>query len=447
MSMVAKGTPADVARRARSKQQDFADAVGVHRTTVIAWEDGTKEPHPDLYPKIRRVLDNQDSNLFDICQKTSQSHQLSAPCQVTTNRAILESTSPHVVITGTVEGFKEFMDMLRRQFMEAVARSGLTISFGGLSLGLVSSPSVDPEEYLGLCSTSIETWWQWFNQGKFSKVDEVLSANVPILKRLANTFSPFQGMAANLAAQAKFMQILLETRKHNFVAREIVCAEAVHLGRLSGNSAILATALDWQGNTYTLCYHQPQTAIPILHDALFVLKSESPLIKSGICSNLSIAYAQEGDKIEAMKYAEIARMAMPTSPELDPFYPCIQFGQAELDQLVGKACLHLAGHFPESDYAQLAYNIFEQSMSKQAMNEGYVSGLLIKKADAARALGDMKGFVGDLTEGFHIGVEIDNLRRLMEASNVIGNMPEKWQQEKSVQDLQKDITHAIVARR
>ena len=140
-------------------------------------------------------------------------------------------------------------------------------------------------------------------------------------------------------------------------------------------------------------------------------------------------------------------MAMPTSPELDPFYPCIQFGQAELDQLVGKACLHLAGHFPESDYAQLAYNIFEQSMSKQAMNEGYASGLLIKKADAARALGDMKGFVGDLTEGFHIGVEIDNLRRLMEASNVIGNMPEKWQQEKSVQDLQKDITHAIVARR
>ena len=115
------------------RQQDFADAVGVHRTTVIAWEDGTKEPHPDLYPKIRRVLDNQDSNLFDICQKTSQSHQLSTPCQVTTNRAILESTIPHVRYPGDCERIQRIYGLVRRQFIEALARFGLTASFGGLA--------------------------------------------------------------------------------------------------------------------------------------------------------------------------------------------------------------------------------------------------------------------------------------------------------------------------
>jgi hypothetical protein len=148
-----------------------------------------------------------------------------------------------------------------------------------------------------------------------------------------------------------------------------------------------------------------------------------------------------------MKYAEMAVSAMPTCPESDHLYQCIQFGQSELDQLVGITYTYLAGHFPDSDYAQLAYNIFEQSMHKQAMNQGYLGGSLIRRADAARALGDMYGFVEDMTEGFHIGDEIESLRLLILANNVMGEIPPEWKQEKSVQNLQKAITHAIVARR
>ena len=429
------------------RQQDFADAVGVHRTTVIAWEDGTKEPHPDLYPKIRRVLDNQDSNLFDICQKTSQSHQLSTPCQVTTNRAILESTDLTIHIPRSVGGFREFMELVRRQFIEALAQFGLTASFGGLCLGLVSSPSVDPEEYLALVGASIGTWWEWFNQGKLSKVDEMLGANVPILKRLANTFSPFQGVAAGLAAQAKFMQMLLETRRYNFVAREIVCAEAVHFGRLSGSNAILALALDWQGNTYTICCHQPQNAIPILHDALSYLDDPLSSTRSGIYSNLSIAYAQEGDEGESRKYAELAHMVMPEYPELDPFHRCVRWNHSALNDLIGVAHLALAGHFPDSDYAQLAYNAFDEAVNRETISKSTLGGTLTRRADAACALGDMKGCVEDLTEGLCIAVKFDSLNHITKAANVISRVPPEWKQETSVQKLQKEITHAIAEHR
>ncbi len=69
----------------------------------------------------------------------------------------------------------------------------------------------------------------------------------------------------------------------------------------------------------------------------------------------------------------------------------------------------------------------------------------IRKADAARALGEMRKCVTCLTDGVEIAV---SLMRLSEAGAVIGKMPEEWQQETAVQDLYKHISRAIaVARR
>ena len=108
--------------------------------------------------------------------------------------------------------------------------------------------------------------------------------------------------------------------------------------------------------------------------------------------------------------------------------------------------LHLAEHFPKSEYAQLAYDALVAYTGKQAIDRDSLSASLIKKADAARALGDMRGCITCLTDGFRIGVELDCLRRLIDASDVMERVP--WKQEKAVQELQKDISQAlIVARR
>jgi hypothetical protein len=171
------------------------------------------------------------------------------------------------------------------------------------------------------------------------------------------------------------------------------------------------------------------------------------LIKSAICSNLSIAYAQKGDEIEAMKYAELAHSAMPTYPELDPFSQCIRFNHSALDTGEGIAYLYLAEHSPKSDYAQKAYDAFDEATNKQAVGPDDLCSSLIRKADAARALGDMRGCMTYLTDGFRIAVEMDSIRRFSQAGDVVGKMPPEWLRETAVQKLQKDITHAIVMHR
>ena len=77
----------------------------------------------------------------------------------------------------------------------------------------------------------------------------------------------------------------------------------------------------------------------------------------------------------------------------------------------------------------------------------YAGQAYIRKADAARLLGDMREVVDGLTEGFRIAGEIDSMQRFSEAGDVISNMPDAWKRETAVQNLQKDISHAIVVAR
>ncbi len=46
-----------------------------------------------------------------------------------------------------------------------------------------------------------------------------------------------------------------------------------------------------------------------------------------------------------------------------------------------------------------------------------------------------------------IAIEIDSLKRMSEAHDVMGRIPEKWQRETTVQNLQKELFHAIVVAR
>ena len=461
-------------------QEELADAIKADRKAVNAWERGDVMPQPGHRRAVRRELNNEDLHLFvnypaqghadvthdegessevavlspsqeDKYSQLPTSEQLSTTCQEEPNRAIVESADPPsfvIHIPGSVRGFGEFMELVRRQFLEVAAKLGLTASFGGLSLGLVSSPSVDPEEYLSQSHTSIDACWGWLNQGRYQKVERALSGMAPVLKRLAYTISPFQCMAANLAMQAKFMQKYLASQNLNIVESEIHCVEAVRFGVISGDRAALAAALAGQGNTYTVCYHDPQRAIPLLHEALSYLDDETSLTRSLIYSNLSLSYAQdktrEDFETKARDYAELAHMTMPEYPELDAFSQLfLRWNRATLKSLEGKTCLYLARHLPDRDYAQKAYTILDEPAS-DSTSEQVRGGALIKKADAARLLDGMRESVGCLEEGLPIW---RTLRRYIEASDVISNMPPEWKQERSVQDLQKEITHALVLAR
>ena len=312
---------------------------------------------------------------------------------------------------------------------------------------VVTGPTIEPDEYLSLCEASIGTWWQWLYQGNNAKLDRVLSENIPVLKRLAYTLSPFQKTAASFAVEANIMQIHRATANLQYSKRESYGADLVHFGELSGDRKLHAAALYRHGDTFTYCYNQPQTAIDHFDTALSILKNESLLIMSKIYSNLSIAYAQKGNEIEAMKYAVMARSAMPEHPELDPSYQYSRGGHAELDQYEGRTRLFLADSLSSRNYAREAYEAFDESTNKQAVSRGMQAQAYIRKADAARAMGEMRECIDCMTKGVDIATERVSLDRLAYAHDIIGRMPTEWKQETDIQDLRKDITHTIVVAR
>ncbi len=451
-------------------QSALAELIGAERKAVNYWEAGTASPRgiyrekilEVLKPVLKEVLTDEDNDLFknyperlegktdDLCPQVDTKQQLVTPCQTEPTRDILKSTDPPpfvIHIPGSARGFKDFMDIVRRQFIEVVARLGLTASLGNINLALVSSPTVDPQEYLSQCSFTLNECWGWLSQGDYQKVERALQLNVTPLTRFANTFSPFQNIAASLATEALIMQAFLASRKLDYGIREILCAEAVQIGALSGNRRIRAIALEWQGYTYTnsaSSYLQPQRAISIFERALSGLGSDATLNRANSFIGLSLAYAQdptqENYETRARDYAEQARESMPPLPEQDPFHRCIDLGHSELDELEGQMYLHLAEYTSNRSYAEAARDLLEKSMNKQAWKPSYRIGKLVKRADVARALGELHSFVDSLDEGFHIAQEIASLRGMGEACDVMNRIPAQWKQETAIQNLQKELS-------
>ena len=447
---------------AKLTQEGLAELIGAERKAVNYWERGSTEPREVYRMRIREHLDhNTDPDLFtnypaiDICQNSNQSHQLSTSCQVPTNHAILESSdSAQSNIQESVKGFP-FMDKLRRTIANAI---GATLVGVNLQVIIASSIEaarntssvvvIDPEEYLDECTANIKECWQHVKTWQLDKAKALLNADKRILTRLATTPFPHQGLAASLAFESEIMQVMIATHELDYIARENHCAQAVRFGRLSGNLDFVIIALGWQGNTYTYCYRRPEKAIRILGDALRGLNSDvSPLNKSRTYIQLALAYAQDGNEIEAQKYIELANMTIPLLPELDPFSRLIGIRQSELDEMEGRVRLYLTEYTNDRNHAQLALDAFEKSLYRQVWSQGNRGRVLTSKADVARALGDMRECVTCLTEGFHVGAEIGSLKQICEASDVIGSMPDAWKQETAVQDLHKDITNAIVVAR
>src|SRR5437667_4962924 len=274
-------------------QEQFAKAVGVGPSTVTAWETQDNTIRPCYIKPIKDLL-GDDPRLFDI-EKADKREPVAVetrstgplalpqndtglsvqePCQTSPNRDILESSDPTTVyIPGSDKGFS-FMDKLRRTIANAI---GATLV--GVNLQVILAPPleaarhtssvvIDPEEYLAESKAIVKECWQLVNTWQFDRAKAFLNADKRILSRLAATPFPYQGMAANLAFEAEIMQIMMATHDLDYVAREAHCAELVRFARLSDNWNMLTIALDWQANTYIYCYHQPQTAIRVLSDAL-----------------------------------------------------------------------------------------------------------------------------------------------------------------------------------
>ena len=402
-------------------QQELADLMNVDRKSVCRWERGSQEPLTSQKRTIRDILGNDDKHLFD-----------------------------NIDIQGSsdLRGFRDFMELLRRQFIDALVKFGGTTLFGNVSLALVSSPVSSSEEYIAQFDVTLLACWEWLNQGHFSKVERALQVNMPTLSRLANAISdPYQPLAANLAVQAKIILAAIAGTRLDYFEREKHCIEAVRFAQLSGNRALHAIALDWQATTYCRL-HQPERAIPIFNSALSILGNDSPLVKSALFIDSSLAYAQdntqENYETNARDYAEKAHIAIPTCPELEPFYECVRMGQSELEQVEGKMLLNLSKRLPNSNYALLAYDAFNKATSKQSISLAYRVQALIRMGDLLRVLGQMDEMVTCLEKSLSL---FNSKMMLGDIGNILNDIPPEWKNETPVKRLQRDLTQALITAR
>ena len=403
-------------------QQELADLMKVDRKSVCRWERGSQEPLTSQKRTIRDILENDDKHLFD-----------------------------NIDIQGSsdLRGFRDFMELLRRQFIDALVKFGGTTLFGNVGLALVSSPVSTSEEYIAQFDVTLQACWEWLNQGNFSKVERALQVNRPTLSRLANTISdPYQPLAANLAAQAEIILALLAQNRLDYFGRETHCVKAVQFAQLSDNRALLAMAMAWQGMHYVKFIHQPGRAIPIFSTALSILGNDSSLVESTLCIDLSLAYSQddtqEDYETKARDHIERAYIAMPLHPEFDPLYQFARMGVSELEQAHGKVLLNLAKHLPNSNYALLAHDAFNNAMSKESMHVRYRIQVLTRRADSLRVLGQMDGMVTSLEQGLALP---NSKQTLSDIGDVLNNIPPKWKNETPVKKLQKDLTQALITAR
>jgi hypothetical protein len=209
------------------------------------------------------ILEPGEPYHFDKSEHLPNEQQMVATCQSETTHDKMNSSDSHQSdIPGSDKGLS-FMDKVRR----AIAQT-LGLSLVGVNLQIITAPSISSEgstgpvieleEYLAQCHVAIDDCWDGLYQGQYSNVERTLRVHVPTLRRLATTLSPYQEDAANLAVQAKSIQINLSAHNLDYATRKAHCIEAIRFARNSDNpSATIAATKALLGNNYTLCYRQP----------------------------------------------------------------------------------------------------------------------------------------------------------------------------------------------
>ena len=331
---------------------------------------------------------------------------------------------------------KKLESLDRRQLVELL--SSLSI-FAGVDLGALAESSIvtAPDKFLEQCNAAIAGCWHLMRHGGMAYVGSILNMCFPALSDFATHESDHQHLAASLAMQGKTLQALLAMHRLDYMSCEIYLASAIQLARLSRNRRLLMTSLTNRGNICVYHLADTERAKPLFEEGMRLLDGNALLNKAQLSMGLASVYALDGDEDKATGLIKQAKVAMPTCPELDPFYRLIDFGLQDFDRYEGRIYLYLAEQISNKDYADKAYKAFLRGASKQATSNRSQSQTLIHLADASLILDDFRKFVECLEQGIDIAKEINSQIRKHEASIVLGKAPEAWKNERKYENLVK----------
>ena len=183
-------------------QQQLADRLvekgfGVRRQTVSEWETLDKTIRTCYIEPIRDTLDCYDPDLFDV-----------------------DKPAP-------TETIWDIITMLRREFVKKFGLAlGFAPNFENITVAFVTSPQVEPDEYLYSCRANINTWQHQIYPPD-NTVEIGVSKTLPVLHRLASSVHPFQAESARLATEVSIMYTRILAGKMMIPENEINCKKTL----------------------------------------------------------------------------------------------------------------------------------------------------------------------------------------------------------------------------
>jgi transcriptional regulator with XRE-family HTH domain len=295
----------------RWSMQVASERVGVDRVTYSRWERGEQDPHP--------------STLDLLCQAFEMSPE--------------DLGFGHLVATDSAKEQEEnAMDKKRRDLFRQALEVGTALTLPGMGIhqasGLqhtqVTPLSLSDALLLGHFQKLITICWDLLRVDGLPTVGTLLPTFLPEITQLAQQSPTCQKEAAGLAAQGYILAGLAATLQLNHAESEAYCKQSVFFSRLAGDRTLEAAALKHLAVKYfDLKY--PLKTLQTYQEVLPFIDQVSPLMQSRTYLGLAAAYAQSGQRQDALRYLGMARETFPEQPEEDIAFTYADCGSSSLN--------------------------------------------------------------------------------------------------------------------
>jgi transcriptional regulator with XRE-family HTH domain len=291
------------------------------------------------------------------------------------------------------------------------------------------------EHFLGRCTASIAACWHLLKGSEYAVVEEILPAYLSLLILLARTpSSKYRSIAASLATQAYRLKGILALHRNDVKARDAYFQQAVYYAEIALNPGHLVAAL------ISLAYHHPNPleAEQFYQRALVYEQTISPLQRSRLYAELSVAYAQQNREDEAIQYLRLAEQEYPASPEADPSSLYADFCPFSMIREKGRVYLTLAEYHPDGRHSQQAWETFaaaENGQSTLIISERARYELVNYQAETALALQDRDLCCRYLELGARGAILLGSAKRQREVISTRNKALELWPYEERVKGL------------
>jgi hypothetical protein len=293
------------------------------------------------------------------------------------------------------------------------------------------------DELLSRCAASIAALWHLMKGHDFAVVEQLLSAYLPALKKMAQEPSSYQQTAASLALQGYTLEALLAHHRNQLLVRVAYNQQAVQYSRLVEDRAHLVDTLCQLASGLTESQH-PLDALQTLQEALLHLDKVPPILQSEVYARLAQVHAQCKQEQEALRYQSLARETFFKQPPDTSIPHYVDHGIANLCLYEGWTFSDLAQHYPDSEYSQKAWNSFAEVEKLPAtiiIPERIRIEVFNHQALAALALGNLEQFCDLLEQGVNGARALRSEKRRQEAIDAYWKGREEWPNEARVRDL------------